>query len=217
MELDNETKTNINISSEIEVLNYVYPGPNPREVIARVTIGDAVNSLSGVGGNYTVNVYLDDVVVSPSSTIVVSSGLDSTVVISKSIPIDVGDEVSIRVIGLIGDTSVNTIATLRDATPIVINDVTGDGSVPVDEDYGGTDELAYETAGGAGVADATILVYLTDDYDNGDRGDEFIVAKTTTISGGRWAFALNLDPGDYTLIYYRTGAYGPDRKDITVS
>lgn len=216
MELKRETHFNLDITSETEILTYTYTGSDLREVIARVDLGTDSKPIAG-NGMYSVKFYIDDVLITPNNDIVVPAGVTKTIIISRAVPIEVDDVVSVSVVGLGGDTSVDTVVSLRDVTPIKVEDVTGDGSVVIDQDYESTDALSYKTAEGVGIASATILVYLTSDYILNNRSNAFVIAKTTTVTGGKWAFALKLDPEDYTLIYYRTGAYGPDRRDITVA
>ena len=92
----------------------------------------------------------------------------------------------------------------------------GTGSVVVDHDYGGADELAYETEGDVGIDNAVVRAYLKSDYDAGSTGSEYIKATTTTDVNGRWTKQMNLDPETYTLYYFKQGAYGPDTQEVTV-
>jgi hypothetical protein len=216
MELYRESHANLNISAEVTVLTYQYTGDDPIEVIARVSLGDLAKPIAG-GGNYTLCWYINGVLITPNKENAVGPGVTRTIMISREIPIETNDTIVLTAKGLPADTSVNTVASLRNVTPITKEEVTGDGSVMVDQDYGGADALSYKTGAGAGVANATIVVYLTSDYNAGNRSNAFIVAKTSTVVGGKWAFALKLDPNAYTLIYYKTGEYGPDKKEITVS
>jgi hypothetical protein len=95
----------------------------------------------------------------------------------------------------------------------------GAGCVVVDHDYGGTDELAYTAGDGTPIAGATIKAFLSEDYDAALPGlpaDSQIRATSSTMANGRWSFALNLDPGDYVLVFEKTGQYGPDIARLTV-
>jgi len=92
----------------------------------------------------------------------------------------------------------------------------GTGAVPVDHDYGGPDELAYKTTLNTGIDNAEIQIYYTADYNAGNRGQEFVVAASRTTVLGRWDKAVMLDPGAYTIIFFKQGVAGPDRKDIVV-
>lgn len=93
---------------------------------------------------------------------------------------------------------------------------TGIGTVPVNHDYGGTDNYTYQTAAGAGIGGATIVVYLAADYNAGNRSSAFHQAVAMTDNSGRWRRSVMLDPGDYTLLYYKTGEFGPDLVGLTV-
>jgi hypothetical protein len=93
----------------------------------------------------------------------------------------------------------------------------GSGSILVDHNYGGPDALAYVTAEGSGINDATILAYLTTDYDADNLGGEFIQGRSSTNAEGEWVNPMLLDPGDYTLVYSEQGLWGPNTVNITVS
>jgi len=95
--------------------------------------------------------------------------------------------------------------------------VIGLGSVSVDTDYGGYNNLAYIIDGGPAVEDALIQAYLKTAYDAGNRTRNYVKAETRTGSGGRWEKEMRLDAGVYTLVFYKQGEYGPDLKDITVA
>ena len=139
---------------------------------------------------------------------------------SRSFPIYSGDTVKLTVIGQSGDTSVDTIATLRSSTPIQATDIFGTGPIAVDQNYGGPLALAYQTAMGVGIVGATVLAYLTSDYNAGRRAQNFAQGRTVTIAGGVWQTPLMLLPlgtaNDYTILFTLPGAYGPDTVTITV-
>jgi hypothetical protein len=90
------------------------------------------------------------------------------------------------------------------------------GAVEVDHNYGGTDALVVTAPSGAGVDGVDIHVYLKSDYDAGNRSNDYVVARTLTTVGGRWARPVMLDAGVYTLIFHKQGQFGPDRLDLTV-
>jgi len=94
----------------------------------------------------------------------------------------------------------------------------GDGDTSVDHDTGGTDALAYKTAGGSGIDNATIKAFLKSDYDADLRVDSYMKARTVTNSYGRWTNPMMLDAGEtYTLVFYKAGVCGPDTTEITVA
>jgi Zn finger protein HypA/HybF involved in hydrogenase expression len=100
-----------------------------------------------------------------------------------------------------------------------LNDLptSGAGSVAVTHDYGGEDVLAYQLANGCGIEGATILAFRKTDYDNGLRTAAHAVASSTTLANGRWAYALQLDPGEYVLVYEQFPTYGPTPQALTVA
>lgn len=216
MELQRTNSFDVDITSEASVLSYTYTGANPLEVMARVDLGDASKPIQG-GAQYTLNFYINGVLVTPVSTVQVPAGSVRTIMVSRQVPIDAGDVVVIKVLGIAGDTAVDTVATLRSATPLQSSDIFGTGSISVDHDYGGTNALTYVTPQGAGIADASIIAYRTADYNVGNRSNSFVVGRTHTVSGGVWAHPIMLSPDTYTLIYYAAGLYGPDRRDVVVS
>lgn len=94
--------------------------------------------------------------------------------------------------------------------------VTGCGSVQIDHDYGGLDELAYTTASGCGIVGADIYVFTKAVFDeHGVNADKTLaVAKTTTQTNGRWTRGLKVNPGEYVILFEKAGEYGPDTKTI---
>lgn len=96
---------------------------------------------------------------------------------------------------------------------------TGDGCVAIDHDYDGTDSLRYVDANGDPIADADVLVYRAADFTAVQTlpRDDKIVAATTTGADGRWTSALNVDPGEYALVFRKTGSFGPDVTALTVT
>lgn len=113
-------------------------------------------------------------------------------------------------------------ATLAKQTEILtalesLSVLAGGGDVPVDHNYGGTGQLAYRTGAGVGINNATVRAYLRDDYEAGNRGNAYVVARTTTNVAGAWITPMFLDPEDYTLVYHAQGRYGPDTRNISVA
>lgn len=205
MELARVVKQNLSLVTEAEVLSYTYTGTEPVEVMARVMLGSTARPISG-GGLYKSLVYLNDVVLSPGSDVVVQPGRTETIIVSRALPLEEGDVVSIRAIGLPTDASVDTVTTLRDVTPTKLTDLIGGGPVQVDHNYGGTDALAVELLSGVRVDNATIRCFRSADYAAGKRSPEFMVASTTTDVNGRWTSPMMLDAGSYTLLIFKQGA-----------
>jgi len=92
----------------------------------------------------------------------------------------------------------------------------GTGCVEVDHNYGGPDELTYQHGESCGVSGATILAFTLSDWNNGLRTKQFAVGAATTGAGGRWEFAMLLDPGDYMLVFEKVGEYDPSEVPLTV-
>lgn len=105
---------------------------------------------------------------------------------------------------------------IQSINPVTLAE-TGSGPVLVDHNYGGTDELTYQTENGSGVSGATVMAYTFSDYNAGNTTHDFVVAQVVTTVGGRWAARMGLSPGDYVLVYTKPGQYGPDVKSITVA
>lgn len=93
----------------------------------------------------------------------------------------------------------------------------GSGTVPVDHNYGGSDNLSYRTSLNTGIDNAEVNIFNKTDYDAGNRGNQFIVGATRTTTLGRWSRPVMLDPGTYTIVYFRQGFSGPDTKEVTVT
>jgi hypothetical protein len=93
---------------------------------------------------------------------------------------------------------------------------TGTGSITVDHDYCGPDNLAYMDGSGNGISGAVIRAFRKVDFDAGMTGSAYVQAQTTTVANGRWARALLLDPGEYSFQFFKTGEFGPDWLHIEV-
>lgn len=215
MELARESKFALDASTEVEVLAYTYSGTTTREVLCRVDLGDTDGPITG-GGTYSLNIYIDDVRVAPSSDVTIPAGTTKAIFISRAILLEAGDQVSIRVTGQSGDAAVNSIASLRDATPVTKSEVQGSGSVVVDHDYGGTDALAVMTTEGARVDGVSIRAYREADYSAGNRGPSFVVAEILTNVDGRWIQPMMLESGSYILLLFKRGAIESKAVSLTV-
>ena len=78
----------------------------------------------------------------------------------------------------------------------------GDGSVRVDHDYGGTDNLRVLSSDDQTAVDnAFVTFYLTEDYNAGNTNRSFFAkAWTYTLNDGRFENPVYLDPGNYTVL-----------------
>jgi len=97
--------------------------------------------------------------------------------------------------------------------------VLGCGAVTVDQDYLGPDSLIYAPEAGCPIVGAKVYVFEKTVFDpQGVAIDRALaVANTYTRVNGRWAQSLNLDPGNYTLLYEKLGDYGPDTVELVVT
>lgn len=216
MELARITRVGLDISGDVELFAYSYADRPTKEVIARINLGDATGPIAG-NALYVLTAYINGVPVSPSASVQVLSGMTQTVLISKPLPLETGDVLSLHVLGTRADVAVNAVISIRDVTPLRAAELTGSGSVLVDHNYGGPDTLAYKLANGTGVNDADIYVYLKADYDAGRTGADYVLARTKTNVTGRWTQPIMLDPETYTLICFKQGQVGPDRVDVVVA
>jgi hypothetical protein len=216
MELARITKYNVNLAAAEQLFSFDYGGSDSKEVIVRINLGDDSKPIVG-GGNYVLKPYINDVALSPASTVQVQGGETKTIINSRSIPLTEGDTLSVVVVGLPGDTAVNAVVSIHDSTPLRADEVTGDGAVAVDHNYGGTDALTIQTRDGRRIDNATVLAFRRSDYANGRRQAQYAVAQTTTDVNGRWASAMMLDPGDYTLFVYRQGVIQSKATNLTVA
>ena len=214
--LKREEHSGADITAEFTALTYTRPASaDPAVVIPRVDL----TSIAG-GGVYVAKALIDGNQVTPKSSLTFDSGQTKGVLQGREITVEPGDILTVTVEGQVSDTSVNIVATLFDNTPLnadALDGIVGSGSVEVNHDYGSTDNLRYITPQAAGIGDAVVRAYLTADYNQGNRAREFIRAEVRTSSDGRWQQTMMLDPNSYTLVYFKSGAYGPDIRQITVS
>lgn len=216
MELARITKYNANLVLGDSLFSFEYTGDTPREVLVRVNLGDDSKPIAG-GGNYVLKPYINGVLLSPVATVPVQGGVTKTILHSRVFQLEPGDVLTLSVIGLAGDTAVNAVSSVRDATPIRASELVGDGAVPVDHNYGGTDAYTVIVSDGRRVDNATVLAFRSSDYAAGRRETQYAVARTSTDVNGQWTSALMLDPGDYVLFVYKQGVIQAKAVDLTVS
>lgn len=113
-----------------------------------------------------------------------------------------------------GNTSVGIIAGSIDGLAHL---PLGDGTVRVDHDYGGTDNLRIlDSNTNAAIDNAFIWIYIADDYNIGNTDKtKYLKAWTVTRMDGRWNESLYLDPASYVLLVTKAGA-NPVTKNLTV-
>jgi len=100
---------------------------------------------------------------------------------------------------------------------VLFEQILGSGAILVNHNYGGTDNLRYVAPNGVGIDNATIQIFVRSDYDAGKRGRGYIIAESVTGTDGRWVRDVALDPGDYTVVFFKQGLYSPTVINITVA
>jgi hypothetical protein len=215
MALHSESHDGLDISTSAVVLTYTLDGSVPKTVVCRVQAGNDDTPIIG-SGNYTIKVFLNDINVAPNSAVLVEAG-PAVVLQGREISLEPGDVLRVEITGREEDTAVDTVTMLIDHTPVTRTEIYGDGSVLIDHNYGGEDNLSYMTSSLQGIDNATIQAFLKTDWDAGRRTVTYIKGSATTNSRGRWRSPMALDPDNYVLLYARQGSYGPNTKGITVS
>lgn len=204
----------INISTQAKVIDFVLSSEFPMEVYASVALGDDTRPISG-NGVYKLLAYVNDRLVVPISQVFVPNA-QKIVCFSKPIMLVELDNLEVFVEGMPTDTNVYVYSSVRDATPARAEEIYGIGPTVVDHNYGGIDNLRY-IKNGVGVDNACIYCYLKSDFDAGRLDNQYIVARTTTRVDGRWERPMMLDPGEYTLMFFKQGITGPDTVSINVT
>ncbi|KKK49132.1 hypothetical protein LCGC14_3138170, partial [marine sediment metagenome] len=92
----------------------------------------------------------------------------------------------------------------------------GEGSISIDHNSGAVDNYRV-TANGTPLADVEIRAFVKSDYDAGRKSNRYVVGQTRTLTNGRWATVIRLDPAAYTLEFSKTGAFQTATADITVT
>ncbi len=92
----------------------------------------------------------------------------------------------------------------------------GNGTILVDQDFGGPNALTWELDGNP-VTGAEILVFLAAGYNAGMRQNSDSVAASRQLATGDWQQPVKLDPGQYVIQFFKTDVAGPDAFPITVA
>jgi hypothetical protein len=98
--------------------------------------------------------------------------------------------------------------------------VKGCGTIAVDHNYGGQENLIYAVSiDGCPIIGAAVYVFTRAVFDEleTDTPRNLAVASTTTRANGRWTESLRLDPGEYAILFEKLGEYGPDVAYIEVT
>jgi len=125
------------------------------------------------------------------------------------------EETSCKMGTLVGFSETAGVEILKQT--ILFEQVIGSGAILINHDYGGTDNLRFVAPSGVGVGGVTIYCFLKDDYDVNRRSRGYIIAESKTRDDGRWWWDMALNPGDYVLVFFKTGQYAPTPKEITVT
>tara|TARA_R110000751_G_scaffold12717_6_gene43693 strand:- start:1552 stop:3531 length:1980 start_codon:yes stop_codon:yes gene_type:complete len=86
----------------------------------------------------------------------------------------------------------------------------------VNQNYGGTNNLVY-VLGTIPVGQATIELFMYDDYMAGNRDAAYRIGNSRQTDDGSWAVPFYLDPNTYILQFYRPQIAGPDAYKLVVS
>ncbi len=92
----------------------------------------------------------------------------------------------------------------------------GEGSISIDHNFGSVDNFRV-TANGTPLADVEIRAFVKSDYAAGRKSNRYVVGQTRTLTDGRWATVIRLDPAAYTLEFSKIGSYRTTTADITVT
>lgn len=214
--LDQEENASLDISAGGLVLAYTHVSDTPRIALCRITLGNADQPIAG-NAVYTVQMTINDGRVQPDSSITVLAGLTRIILQSRELLLAENDEVNIFVDGPPADTAVYSLAELIDLTPVTRSEIMGTGAVAIDHDFGGADALVFQTDTGHGIENAIVQAFLSSDWAAGRRSATYVQGATITVLHGRWLAPIMLDPGDYTLLYFREGVYKASTVAITVA
>lgn len=108
--------------------------------------------------------------------------------------------------------------TREESTPTPTLPIAGTGCVEVTASHNGGD-YRYLTVENTPVANANVYVFAKKLFDSAfpDNPARYnALAGTKTTNTGSWVNAVNLDPGEYVLLYEKPDEYGPDIKPLTV-
>ncbi len=101
--------------------------------------------------------------------------------------------------------------------------IAGTGCVLVTDEYlggAGSTDLRYKTAAGTPINGASVYVFEKATYDSASSvypPRHYAVAGTLTGTNGQWLSQLQLDPGNYVLLYEKLDEFGPDIKALAIA
>lgn len=204
-----------NISDLLLVMSYFNDTGRDLAVLSKVEIGSISTPLAG-DGFYELQVLIAGSEILPRSMVRVSTQPYVTVQ-SRHLSLQIGQTLEVYAKGQPADVAVNVETVLLDVTPVLVSDLAGAGSIPVDHDYGGPDALRVVDPDGAGVQDAAITAYLAADYNAGNRTVNYVRGRTTTSVSGRWRSPLSLDAAEYVLVVAKPADFQSVVQALTVS
>jgi len=210
--LDRDVFTGIDISSYIQVSSYTNTTSKSQVVLGQVQLSPVVG-----GGAYALRTDIDALRMAPDSNVVVASGATAAAIQSRSLILEAGATLTVQVLGLPGDTAVNTVAEIVDVGPLTATDLYGLSGEVVDHNYGSTDAYTVLDTSGAAIADVQILLYLQTDYNAGNRGQAYIKARSSTNVSGQWREPVLLEPATYVAVFSKSGSFQTKAVAITVT
>jgi hypothetical protein len=203
------------ISEFVTVFSYTNNTTRELTVLSQLEVGSFSKPIAG-NGNYELKILIDDVELLPNSLVRAATqpyvGFQS-----RHISLHVNQVLTVKLKGQPSDTDVHIETILNDVTPVLVSDLAGVGLIPIDHNYGGTDNYRVMSSDGSSVQDATITAYLASDYAAGNRSVSYIRGRTTTNVSGRWRSPLMLDADDYKLVVAKPSGYQTSVVDLTVS
>ncbi len=111
------------------------------------------------------------------------------------------------------DAATDSLEAIRNRGDAAWGGGAGSGTIPVNHDTGGADTFTVEDADGAGIENALVMAYVKTEY---DAGTFTLRGQTTTKADGTWNTNLMLNEGiEYTLVFYKPGAFGPATDTVT--
>jgi hypothetical protein len=116
--LYDETFTGLDITSEKVLAEFTVTDQN----VALITMVN-VDNISGVGGEYSARLYIDDRIVVPDRKVFCDPGATSVSFQSRDIVVYIDGVLSIKLKGLGGDNNVSGRLILIDSSPVTVEEV----------------------------------------------------------------------------------------------
>jgi hypothetical protein len=207
--------TSANISDFATILSYTNDTTRDLAVLSQVEVGSFAKPIAG-GGNYELKILIDGTELLPNS-LVRAANQPYVGFQSRHISLRHDQVLTVQIKGQPADTNVHIETVVTDVTPVLVSDLAGFGTIPIDHNYGGADNYRVMSSTGVSIQDATVTAYLASDYDAGNRNVSFIRGRTTTNVSGRWRSPLMLDVNDYKLVIAKPSGYQTSVVDLTVS